>query len=119
MIIAERKGVLLRHATDADLPRVDEITIMCYAPIIASFVEIVGEDCVQGIYGDPDFDWRARKTKQVRDLYQEHPDHVWVLEEAGQLFGSVTGVGHVHVPASSLALQGTKNSVCVRRNRSG
>ena len=90
MIIAERESVVLRHATDADLPRLDEITIICYAPIVASFVEIVGEECVKGIYGNPDFDWQARKTKQVRDLYQEHPDHVWVLEEAGQVFGYVT-----------------------------
>ena len=90
MIIAERESVVLRHATDADLPRLDEITIICYAPIVASFVEIVGEECVKGIYGNPDFDWQARKTKQVRDLYQEHPDQVWVLEEAGQAFGYVT-----------------------------
>jgi hypothetical protein len=76
MIIAEHDRVILRHATDADLPRVDEITIIYYAPIVASFVEIVGEDCVNGIYGNPDFDWRARKTKQVRDLYHEHPDQV-------------------------------------------
>ena len=90
MIIAEREGAVVRHATEADLPRVDEITLVCYAPIVASFVEIVGEDCVKGIYGNPDFDWQARKTKQVRDLFQEHPDHVWVLEEAGQVFGYVT-----------------------------
>ena len=83
MIIAERDGVILRHATTADLPRVDEITIICYVPIVASFIEIVGEECVQGIYGNPDFDWKARKTKQVRDIFQEHPDQVWVLEEAG------------------------------------
>jgi hypothetical protein len=56
MTIAERASVILRHATDADLPRVDEITIVCYAPIVASFVEIVGEECVTGIYGEPDFD---------------------------------------------------------------
>jgi ribosomal protein S18 acetylase RimI-like enzyme len=90
MIIVKRESVILRHATDADLPRVDEITIICYAPIAASFVEIVGEDCARGSYGSPDFDWKAQKTKHVRDLYQEHPDQVWVLEEAGQLFGFVT-----------------------------
>ncbi len=90
MIIAKRANVLLRHATDADLPRIDEITIICYAPIVASFIEIVGEECVQGIYGDTDFDWKARKTKQVRDVFQEHFDQVWVLEEASQVFGFVT-----------------------------
>ena len=90
MIIAERASVILRHATDADLPRLNEITIICYAPIAASFVEIVGEDCVRGIYGDPAYDWQARKTKQVRDLYRENPDQVWVLEDVGQVFGFVT-----------------------------
>ncbi len=53
MIIAEHDGVLLRHATDADLPRVAEITIVCYAPIVASFIDIAGAECVQGIYGNP------------------------------------------------------------------
>ncbi len=66
------------------------LSLRCYAPIVASFVEIVGEDCVQGTYGSPDFDWQTRKTKQVRDLYHEHPDQVWVLVEAGQVFGYVT-----------------------------
>ncbi len=90
MIIAKRTDGLLRHATEADLPCIDEITIICYAPIVASFVEIVGEECVKGIYGSPDFDWKARKTKQVRDIFQEHPDQVWVLEGASQVFGFVT-----------------------------
>ena len=90
MIIAQRADAVLRHATDADLPSIDDITIICYAPIVASFLEIVGEKCVQGIYGNPDFDWKARKTKQVRDIFQEHPDQVWVLEEDSQVFGFVT-----------------------------
>ena len=90
MIIAEREGVLLRHAADVDLPRVDEITIICYAPIVASFVEIVGETFYEGIYGSPEAGWQARKIKQVRDIYQAHPDQVWVLEESGEVFGFVT-----------------------------
>ena len=90
MIIAEREGVILRHATGVDLPRVDEMTIICYAPIVASFIEIVGEEWMRGIYGDADSDWKARKTKQVRDIFQEHSDQVWMLGEAGQLFGFVT-----------------------------
>jgi len=36
----------------------------------------------QGIYGSSDSDWKARKIKQARDIYQEHPDPVWGLEEA-------------------------------------
>jgi len=90
MIIAEREGVILRPAADGDLPRVDEITIICYAPIVASFVEIVGETFYEGIYGSPEAGWQARKIKQVRDIYQAHPDQVWVLEESGEVFGFVT-----------------------------
>lgn len=90
MIIAEREGVILRPATNGDLPRVNEITIICYAPIVASFVEIVGERFYEGIYGSPEAGWQARKIKQVRDIYQAHPDQVWVLEENGEVFGFVT-----------------------------
>jgi hypothetical protein len=45
MIVAERDGVVLRHATDGDLPGVDEITIICYRPIFESYVAMLGEEC--------------------------------------------------------------------------
>ena len=49
MIIAERDGVTLRHCQDKDLPRVDEITIICYAPIQESYVAMLGEECYQPV----------------------------------------------------------------------
>lgn len=89
-IIAERDGVVLRHAAEDDLSRLDEVTIICYEPIAASFIEIVGLAFYDGTRLHPELDWRDSKTKQVRDTYQQHPDWVWVLEKDGYIFGFVT-----------------------------
>ena len=89
-VIAERAGVVLRHATGSDLQRLDEITIICYEPIAASFIDIVGQEFYKGTRINPESDWRADKMKQVRDAHERHPDRVWVLEEKGYVFGFVT-----------------------------
>lgn len=89
MIVAERGKVLLRHAREDDLSRLDEITIVCYEPIQASFVEIVGEAFCSAVCSGR---WQERKTKQVRDIFAQHPGNVWVLDNAGDVFGYVTFV---------------------------
>jgi len=89
-VIAERGEVILRCAQDDDLPRVDEITIICYRPIFESYVAMLGEECYQAVRHNPDLTWEERKTGQVRRLYAEHPDWVWVLERGGEVFGFVT-----------------------------
>jgi hypothetical protein len=81
MLVAERDGVVLRHATDDDLPRVDEITVMRYRPIFESYVAMLGEECYRAVRHDPELTWEQRKTGQVHRLYQEHPDRLWVLEK--------------------------------------
>src|SRR3990172_8023353 len=90
MIVADREGVVLRHATDDDLPRVDEITILCYRPIFESYLAMLGEECYRAVRHDPELTWEQRKTGQVHRLYREHPDRLWVLENQGELIGFVT-----------------------------
>jgi ribosomal protein S18 acetylase RimI-like enzyme len=89
-IKAQRDGVILRQATDDDLPRVDEITIECYTPIYDSYMDIVGEDVYRGIRRNRDQDWRTEKTARIRKAYHEHPGCMWVLEDAGRIFAFVT-----------------------------
>jgi ribosomal protein S18 acetylase RimI-like enzyme len=88
--IAARGGVVLRQARDEDLLRLDEITILCYAAIQASYVAMLGEACYDRVRHNPELTWQQRKTGQNRRLYAEHPDWVWVLEEQGLVFGFVT-----------------------------
>jgi ribosomal protein S18 acetylase RimI-like enzyme len=101
-VVATREGVVLRRARAEDLPRVDEITVTCYAPIQESYVAMVGEECYARVRHRPDLTWEERKIRQNRELYEEHPDWVWVLEEGGEVFGYVTfylfpqqGYGHI------------------------
>jgi ribosomal protein S18 acetylase RimI-like enzyme len=89
-IKAQRDGVILRQARDDDLPRVDEIMIECYTPIYDSYINTVGEDVYRGIRRNPDQDWRTEKTARIRKAYHEHPGCMWVLEDAGTVFGFVT-----------------------------
>lgn len=88
--IAERDGVILRPATDEDLPRLDEIVVTCYTPIHDSYVSILGQDVYQGLRRNPDQDWRVEKIARVRKTYQEHPGCFWVVEDAGTVFGFVS-----------------------------
>ncbi|MCI0399543.1 MAG: GNAT family N-acetyltransferase [Chloroflexi bacterium] len=90
MTIVEHDGLILRHATGADFPKIDEITILCYSAIQASYVAMLGEDCYQAVRHNPELTWQERKTGQVHRLHQEHPDWVWVLERDQELVGFVT-----------------------------
>jgi ribosomal protein S18 acetylase RimI-like enzyme len=101
-IVTRREDVVLRTARQLDLPSVDEITIICYAPIQASFVAMLGQDCYERVRHNPELTWEERKISQNRRLYDEHPDWVWVLEQDRQVFGFVTfylfpeqGYGHI------------------------
>jgi ribosomal protein S18 acetylase RimI-like enzyme len=88
--IAERHGALLRRAAAADLREIDELTVACYAPIQASYVAMLGEDCYEAVRQEPELTWQERKIAQNRRLFAAHPDQVWVLDEAGDVFGFVT-----------------------------
>ncbi len=90
MVIAEKNGVVLRHARDQDIARVDELTVLCYAPIQASYVAMLGEECYKAVRRNPELTWEEYKTAQVHRLYAEHPDWLWVLEDHGTVFGFIT-----------------------------
>ena len=90
MMIAERNGAVLRHARDEDWPCLDEMTIRCYAPIQESYVSMLGEECYLAVRQDPQLSWEERKTEQVRRVYREHPERVWVIDRDGEILGFVT-----------------------------
>jgi hypothetical protein len=101
-VIAQRDDVLLRHATEADLPAIDGLTTVAYAPIQESFVAMLGSDLYEAVQADPGKTWDERKAAQNRRLFAEHPEQVWVLEDTGGVFGYVTfwlfperGYGHL------------------------
>jgi len=89
-IITKKDGVVLRRARDSDWPRLDEIVVVCYTPIYDSYVQVVGEECARGLRRNPEVDWTVEKTNRVRQIYEDHPDCVWVLEKDGAIFGFVT-----------------------------
>jgi GNAT superfamily N-acetyltransferase len=89
-VVAKREGVVLRVAQEDDLPRVDEITVICYTSIHGSYVAMLGEQCYERVRHNPELTWEERKTRQNRRAFEEHPEWVWVLEEDGQVFGFIT-----------------------------
>ena len=89
-MIGARDGVVLRHATETDLPAIDGLTTVGYAPIQESFVAMLGEDCYETVLADPEQSWDERKTAQNRRLFAQHPEQVWVLDADGRIVGFVT-----------------------------
>lgn len=90
MIITKRDGVILRLATQEDMPRIDEITLTCYAAIHDSFVNLLSPEIYQAVYKRTDSSWEEKKTGQNHHLFAEHPDWVWVLEQRKIIIGYVT-----------------------------
>ena len=89
-IIGRRGDVVLRIATEADLDAIDDLTVEGYRPIQESYVAMLGEHCYEAVRQQPELRWDERKTRQNRDLFAEHPDQLWVLDEDGDVFGFVS-----------------------------
>ena len=89
-LVARRGDASLRCALHSDLPAVDAVTVVCYRPIQESYVNMLGEPCYEAVRHQPELSWEERKILQNRNLYAEHPDRLWVLEEGGDLFGYVS-----------------------------
>jgi ribosomal protein S18 acetylase RimI-like enzyme len=90
VVIAQRDGVVLRPAREQDLAAIDALTVAGYAGIQESFVSMLGADLYQTVHADPGRTWDERKCAQNRDLFAKHPEQVWVLDDAGEVFGYVT-----------------------------
>lgn len=89
MIIVEKDGLILRQAQLSDMPRIDEVTIICYTPITESWIEMQSESIFNATR-NPNVTWEQRKTKQNHDLFAEHPEWIWVLEQNSTIIGFVT-----------------------------
>jgi hypothetical protein len=89
-VIAARDGAVLRPASEADLPAVDDLTVVCYRPIWESYVAMLGKECYEAVRHDPELTWEERKIRQNRDLFAEHPEWLWVLADAKGVFGFVS-----------------------------
>ena len=81
---------MLRGAREDDLPAIDELTAVGYAPIQESFVAMLGADLYETVHAEPDQTWDRRKTEQNRRLFAEHSEQVWVLEDGGRIVGYVS-----------------------------
>jgi ribosomal protein S18 acetylase RimI-like enzyme len=90
VVVATKGAAVLRHAGEHDLQAVDALTVESYRPIFESYVAMLGEDCYEAVRLEPELTWEQRKIQQNRRLYDEHPDWLWVLEEAGEVFGFVS-----------------------------
>lgn len=64
--------------------------MICYAPIQASYVAMLGEDCYETVRHEPKLTWEQRKIAQNRRLYERNPDWLWVLDDDGTVFGFVS-----------------------------
>jgi ribosomal protein S18 acetylase RimI-like enzyme len=51
---------------------------------------MIGAETYEAVRHPPELTWEERKRAQNRDLFAAHPDQVWVLERAGNVFGYVT-----------------------------
>ena len=90
LVVARRDEVVLRHAAAADLPAIDQLTTVGYAPIQESFVAMLGQDLYETVQSDAGRTWEERKIEQNRRLFAEHPEQVWVLEDTGWVFAYVS-----------------------------
>lgn len=90
MTITDRAGVVLRLARADDLAAIDQLTVDGYAGIQESYVGMLGEDIYQAVRHQPELTWEQRKCAQNRELFDVHPDQVWVLDRDGDVFGYVT-----------------------------
>ena len=89
MILAEQDNLVLRTATLEDFHWIDKITIICYTAIHESWVKMQSEAISEALR-DPSMTWQEQKTKQNHDLFGEHPEWVWVLEQNSDIIGFVT-----------------------------
>ena len=88
--VASRGDVVLREARADDLVAIDRLTIDGYRAIQQSYVAMIGEETYEAVRHQPELSWEERKCAQNRELFAAHPDQVWVLDRAGDVFGYVT-----------------------------
>ena len=89
MTIVEKDGLIIRQAQLSDMSSIDEITIICYTAIAESWTEMQSKGISEALR-DSSMTWQERKTKQNHDMFAEHPEWVWVLEQNSTIIGFIT-----------------------------
>jgi ribosomal protein S18 acetylase RimI-like enzyme len=56
----------------------------------AQTVAMLGEECYEAVRHEPELTWEQRKIAQNRHLYDRNPEWLWVLDDAGTIFGFVS-----------------------------
>lgn len=87
LTIADSNGIVLRHATDNDLAPIDDIAVLCWAPIYESYISMLGSDWYKIARPDPEMTWQERKIGQIRRHYEKHPEWMWTLEKQATVIG--------------------------------
>jgi ribosomal protein S18 acetylase RimI-like enzyme len=88
--IAVRDGAELRLARSDDLEAVDRLTVEGYRAIQESYVGLIGAETYEAVRHERELSWEERKCAQNRQLFDRHPEQVWVLDRDGDVFGFVT-----------------------------
>lgn len=93
---------MLRQVRVEDLDAIDRLTVAAYAAIQESYVAMIGRELYETVRHRPELTWEERKCAQNRELFDDHPEQVWVLDREGDVFGYVTfwlfpdqGYGHI------------------------
>ena len=82
--------VMIRPLADADIPAVVELSLRAWAPVFASFAQVLGRSIYERIYPD----WRPAQAEAVTRTCRELTDTTWVAVENGQPVGFVAVVHH-------------------------
>jgi ribosomal protein S18 acetylase RimI-like enzyme len=79
--------IVARELEEEDLPRLLEIAVAAWAPVFASFRELLGDDIFQDVYPD----WQTEKKRQIAEAskYGEH-FYFRVVEKHGKVVGFIT-----------------------------
>ena len=80
----------IRPLEDADIPAVVEFSLRAWAPVFASFEQVLG----RGIYARIYPDWRPSQAEAVTRTCREWSDTTWVAVENGHPIGFVAVVHH-------------------------
>ena len=79
--------VAIREFKEEDLPRLFEIAEAAWAPVYASFKELLGYDIYQGVYPE----WQTKKKRQIANACNPGAHaHARVAEKHGKVVGFIT-----------------------------
>ncbi len=78
--------LIIRAATEADIPRVREIAALAWTPIFAEIRRRMGQELYQRLRPDG----IAGKSDQVEEGFRRYPERMWVAEIDWEVVGFIT-----------------------------